>query len=201
MPPCLSRSLALGLLCATLASPAPAQADAPAPGPSADAPPPLALGLHALLFSLPAINEAEAEALVGSGQVALGDFVGAMPARPAKAVVLAFVTRDTAEAALPALSQLQRKTRSKGVQVLALLSEPGSLATTSTWLRDAAPPFPVLRDQHRVVSGRYGVSVFPLYVVLDQNGRVFAVGNPAAEQLAEALDNEVTAALQLQTTP
>ena len=50
-------------------------------------------GETALVFGLPAVNEAEAIQVVNKTQVALGDFAGVMPSQPRKAVVVHFFSR------------------------------------------------------------------------------------------------------------
>ena len=58
--------------------------------------------------------------------------------------------------------------------------------------------FPVVRDEFGVVRSRYGIpeSSLPLTVVLDGEGRLFAVGQPPAAGLDSAVAGEPASADQ-----
>lgn len=166
-----------------------------APAASA-APMAVSVGEPALLFTLPAINEDAAVSAVGTSRVSLGDFAGVTPARPANAVLLHFFDKDaTAEGQLAALERLQRKHGGKGLQVVAITMDDGDLGSLSTWVEDQKVSFPVLRDNHRVVQGRYQISAAPLSILVDPDGRVFAIGNPAAAGMEAELEGELLALL------
>ncbi|MDP6931298.1 MAG: hypothetical protein QGG40_00210, partial [Myxococcota bacterium] len=51
----------------------------------------------------------------------------------------------------------------------------------SEWIEHMNLQFPVLRDNHGVVSARYAIDRLPLIMVVDQNGFVFAIGRPDAD--------------------
>jgi len=157
----------------------------------ATAPAPISVGLQALLFSLPAVNEDAAMDAVGRSQIGLSDFVGINPPQPSKAVVIHFFDRDHGAAGLAPLDRIQRKYGSRGVQVLAVNTDTGDMGELSTWLEGQKLGFPVLRDNHHVVSGRYGVEDMPLTVVVDASGYVFAVGQPKGDAVELELQSEL----------
>lgn len=149
------------------------------------------VGAPALQFSLPSLNEETTMALVNKPIVALSDFAGLETAYPRRAIVLYFFTRSQGGDGLAALERLGKKYRGKDVQFIGILSERGDLGEQSAWIAGQAVSFPVLRDQHRIVSGRYGIDTWPLTYVLDADGDVYAVGDPAGS----AVESEVDLAL------
>lgn len=154
------------------------------------------VGDPALLFTLPAINEDAAVAAVGTSRVSLGDFAGVTPPRPAKATVVHFFDKGSGDGAqLAALERLKRRHGGKGLQVLAVTDDDGDLGSLSTWIEDQKLSFPVLRDNHRVVLSRYRIDKLPLTLLVDADGRVFAIGNPQGEALELELEGEITALL------
>lgn len=157
----------------------------------AASPAPLSVGLHALLFSLPAINEDAAMDAVGRSQVGLSDFVGMDPPRKARAVVLHFFDRENGGQELVSLDRVQRRFGSRGVQVLGISTDTGDMGGLSTWLESQKLGYPVLRDNHQVVSGRYGIEKLPLTVVVDRDGYVFAIGQPQSDGLEAELQGEL----------
>jgi peroxiredoxin len=157
----------------------------------AASPAPLSVGLHALLFSLPAVNEDAAMDAVGRSQIGLSDFVGMDPPHESKAVVLHFFDRDHGGADLASLDRIQRRYGSRGVQVLGVSTDSGDMGGLSTWLEDQKLGFPVLRDNHQVVSGRYGIEKLPLTVVVDAKGYVFAIGQPKGDAVETELQAEL----------
>lgn len=172
------------------------QADMLAGEAAAAQPAPLSVGLHALLFSLPAINEDAAMDAVGRSQVALSDFVGIDPPHKSKAVVVHFFDRQRGGADLSALDAIQRKYKGRGLQVVAINTDTGDVGGLSTWLEGQKLGFPVLRDNHRVVTGRYGIDKLPLTVVVDGEGYVFAIGQPTGTAVESELQAEVEPLLQ-----
>jgi len=154
-------------------------------------PAPLSVGLHALLFSLPAINEDAAMEAVGRSQIGLSDFVGMDPPRQAKAVVVHFFDRDNGGGDLASLDRIQRRYGGRGVQVLGVSTDAGDMGGLSTWLEGQKLGYPVLRDNHQVVSGRYGIEKLPLTVVIDSEGYVFAIGQPRGEAVEAELQTEL----------
>lgn len=166
-----------------------------APAASA-APLSVTVGEHALLFTLPAINEAAAVTAVGTSRVSLGDFAGVAPTRPAEAVLVHFFDKDSsASSQLAALERLHRKHGGKGLQVLAITADQTDLGILSNWIEDQKVSFPVLRDNHRVVQGRYRITESPLSILVDAHGRVFAIGNPGDGNLEAELESELLALL------
>lgn len=157
----------------------------------AASPAPISVGLHALLFSLPAVNEDAAMNAVGRSQIGLSDFVGMNPPHPSKAVVVHFFDRTHGAEGLAPLDRIQRKYGSRGVQVIGVNTDTGDMGELSTWLEGQKLGFPVLRDNHHVVSGRYGVKDLPLTVVVDASGYVFAIGQPKGDAVELELQSEL----------
>lgn len=157
----------------------------------AASPAPLSVGLHALLFSLPAINEDAAMDAVGRSQVGLSDFVGMDPPHESKAVVVHFFDRDHGGEDLSSLDRIQRRFGGRGVQVLGVSTDSGDMGGLSTWLEGKKLGYPVLRDNHQVVSGRYGIDKLPLTVVIDSQGYVFAIGQPKGDAVESELQSEL----------
>lgn len=154
-------------------------------------PPDIAVGQPALLFVLPAINEEVALDVVNRPSVALSDFTGVRAPHPANAVVLHFFDRDHGGDALADLNHLQRRYANKGVQVIAISTDQGDLGGLSTWITDARLSYPVLRDNHSVVTGRYGIEDLPMTLIVDANGDVFAIGQPMGDNLDNAIASEL----------
>ena len=145
------------------------------PGPN------LHVGDAAYLFSLPAINEDAAMHYVARTQVALADFTGVMPGFPSKAVVVHFFEQSDAEPQLATLGRLHKKYASKGIRTVGILAGAGDIAEVSGWVESQRLEFPVLRDAHSIVVGRYGVSRFPTTFVVDGDGDVAAIGSTTTE--------------------
>lgn len=153
------------------------------------APPPVSVGQNALTFSLPTINtNTEEEA----PRVALSHFVGVSPRDPHKAVVVYFFNRREGSEQLEALSRLQKRYDGQGLQVIAVSTDIGSVGGLAAWLEDQALDFPVLRDNHQIVSGRYGFSELPIAVVVDSQGYIFAIGKPDAGDFSTDLESELS---------
>ena len=147
----------------------------------AASPVPLSVGLHALLFSLPAVNEDAAMDIVGRSQVGLSDFVGMNPPRPSKAVVVHFFDRAHGGDSLA----LARPT--SVATAVAACRYWASVGTRVTWravhlAEGRKPGYLLLRDNHKVVSGRYGVEELPLTVVVIQT----ATSSPSASPREKA---------------
>jgi peroxiredoxin len=157
------------------------------------APRPLTVGPGetALVFGLPAINEALAVKVVNKTQVSLGDFTGVMPSQPRRAVVVHFFKRRRGGEVLAALNKIQKRFGSKGVQVLAITADQGDPARMTEWVEAQRLGFPVLRDNHQVVTSRYGITEFPITVVIDGQGRIFAIGQPLGEEAESAIEAEI----------
>lgn len=158
----------------------------------------VSVGDPALLFTLQALNEDAAVASAGSAQISLGDFVGVQPARPRGGVLVYFFDESTPQSAtsLAVLERLNKRYSGKRLQVLGVTSDDMDLGSLSTWIGDQKLSFPVLRDNHRVVGDRYGVSRQPLALLIDREGRVFAIGNPDSAALEGELESELAALLK-----
>ncbi len=164
---------------------APAQAAPPAPAAK--------LGSPAPIFSLPALNEEVALEAASRTQVGVTDFCGVRPTRPQSAVVIYFFSRDRGGDQLPTLSRLQKRLGGKGLQVIGVSTDTGDLGPLSTWIEGQKIAFPVVRDNHGVVSARYGLSQLPMTVVVEggEACTVFALGLPMGADLEPALDAEL----------
>ena len=154
--------------------------------------PPASVGLHALVFTLPAINEDAAERAVGRSQVGLSDFVGINPSHASKAVVLHFFDRAHGGDDLDALDRVQKRFRGKDVQVIGISADSSDMGELSNWLEQEKLSFPVLRDNHGIVSSRYGIGTLPLTVVIDAQGYVASVGQPKGASFETELQSQLT---------
>jgi hypothetical protein len=146
---------------------------------------PILLGEAMRQFSLPAINEDAARAIVGKSQVTLADFAASSPIRPAKVLVVYVFSRDAGAEALPLLERAQKKHGARGVQVLAISTDTGDLGGLSTWVEGQKLSFPVLRDNHRIAVARLGLPETPLFILVDDAGDVFALGRPGPDAEGE----------------
>jgi len=163
----------LGLLCAQLA------------GAAIAAP---TVGDHARLFSLPAVNEAEARVLVQRERVGLADFVGLDPVHPAQVVVLFFFNRSLGAEHLGGLARLQRRHGDRGLQTLGVFSAADDLGDVAAWIEAQGLGFPVVRDHHGIVKSRYGLPKLPMIIVVDGQGSLHAVGLPGEAELEAELE-------------
>jgi len=162
------------------------------------APAPLSVspGDAALVFELPAVNERAAVKLTKSTSISLADFVGIAPAHARRAVLLHFYTPSKGTEALPALQQISKRYASKGVLVLGVCSAQIERRPASTCIPGTAPSFPILDDGHGIVSSRYGVSDYPLTLVIDAKGHVFAIGQPQGAVIEAEIEAELKGLLQ-----
>ncbi len=157
------------------------------------APRPLAVGpgQPAFAFALTAVNEDVTTETVNKVQVSLADFVGTIPAQARKAIVLHFFERSGGPEDLKALNRIQRKFANRGVQVVAISGDPDSKAALADRIGSLRLDFPVLRDNHRVVIGRYGITELPVTLVIEGNGNVFAIGQPRGDDVETAIAAEL----------
>lgn len=155
-----------------------------------------ALGYAAPVFSLPALNEEAALDTSGRTQVGVTDFCGVRSTKPKSAIVLYFFDRSRGGDQLGTLSRMQKRSGSKGLQVLAVSTDTGDLGGLSTWIEGQKLTFPVLRDNHGVVGRRYGLSQLPLTIVVDGDCDVHAIGLPQGADLEPALEAELLPLLQ-----
>jgi peroxiredoxin len=111
-------------------------------------------------------------------------------------VVLYFFSREQGGEALSALNRLQKKHGANGLVVVGINTDQGDLGALSDWLQSQKLTFPVVRDNHRLVSGRYALPAQPAIVVVDRKGDIFAIGNPAAADFEAATESEISALLE-----
>jgi peroxiredoxin len=148
------------------------------------------LGGMALAFELPALNPGIASKTVGKPSVALGDLSGVLPSHPKKAIVVHFFNLEPKDESLKVLDKLQQRYRAKGVQILAICGGVSQTSLSAT-LQGQSVRFPVLFDNHQIVAARYGVSEHPMTIIVDGDGRVFAIGKPPAAVLEDELSQEI----------
>ena len=162
------------------------------------APQPLTVnvGEPALVFGLPALNEAQAVQTVNKAAVSLSDFVGVMPSYPRQAVLVHFFTRKSGTDTLKALHRVQKRNEAKGIQVVGVCACRGETQAHSDWVEAQNLNYPVVHDGYRVVSDRYGVTEFPITMVVDATGNVFAIGQPTGESAETELQSEVDGVLK-----
>lgn len=150
---------------------------------------PITVGAPALAFSLDAMNEEAAVAIVRQRTVTLGEMVGIQPAHPAIGVVLYFFDRPNGGEGLRPLNSLQKRYRGDNINFVAVSvdAEP----EIADWIGSLKIEFPVLRDNHRIVADRYAVRETPMVVIIDAQGMVFAAGAPAMMELEATVDAQV----------
>ncbi len=158
---------------------------------AADAPAGPGVGEDALLFSLPALNEDIAISLVRNDHVSLGDLTGPLATYPSAAVVVYFFTRVDGGDGLSVLNRCQKKYDKADVRFVAISVDRGDMAALGEWVDKQKLTFPVLRDNHRIVSSRYGIDEVPWSYIIDGDGRIHAIGAPTPDEL----EAEVEAAL------
>lgn len=161
---------------------------------AAPALPSVDLGEPAPLFMLPAINEDAAVRVTERPRVELGDLVGVSPRVPSTAVVLYFFDRSRGGDGISSLDRVHRQYSGKGVAVLGISADTGELGPLASWLDKQKVQVPVLRDEFGVVRARYGITdaSLPLTLVLDDSGRLFAVGQPPVSELEAAIGGELS---------
>ena len=156
----------------------------------------VAPGAHALVFDLSAANRGAARGLVRSDRVGLSDLTGLMASHPHRAVVIHFFRTSEGGRGLPALESIRRRYRDERVAVLAIATDQPSLASLKDWTSDKDVRFPVLHDAHRIVASRYAISAYPLTLIVDADGRLFAVGQPKASELEAEVASELVGLLR-----
>ncbi|RME20206.1 MAG: TlpA family protein disulfide reductase [Deltaproteobacteria bacterium] len=144
---------------------------------------PVELGAPARAFSLPVLN---VDDHAQNNRVSLYDYTGVGAPDPHEAVVLFFFEPGAGDALLPDLDRFARK--HDDVAVLGVLSDSRGTNAATSLVRAAAPGFPVLYDQHRVVFRRYDVAEVPLTFIIDADGYVHAAGKPRADSFQRDLD-------------
>lgn len=153
-------------------------------------PPDIRVGEAARLFSLPAINEAAARKMVSSNHVSLAALTeGADKSK--KGVVLFFFTQAKGGKDLKELNRLHKRYEKSGVRFLGISADQGDLGALSDWVESNKIDFPILRDNHRVVSERYSIKQLPMTVVIDATGDILAIGAPTGDQLAAEIEAEL----------
>ena len=162
------------------------------------APQPLTVnvGEPALMFGLPALNQAQAAQTVNKASVSLSDFVGVLPSYPRQAVLVHFFTRKSGADILKALHRVQKRNEAKGVQVIGVCACRGEVQAHTEWVEAQNLNYPVVHDGYRVVSDRYGVTEFPITMVVESTGNVFAIGQPTGEGAEAEIQSEVDGVLK-----
>ncbi|MFH1463699.1 MAG: redoxin domain-containing protein [Pseudomonadota bacterium] len=160
---------------------------------------PITVGAPALAFSLPAINEDAAVAIVRQRTVILGEMVGIQPAHPAAGVVLYFFDRPGGGEGLRPLNNLAKRYKSANLRIIGISTDPDDGA--ADWIRALKLDFPVLKDNHHIVADRYSVRETPMVVLVDAQGLVFSAGAPAMMEVETVLDSEIKAMLGLLPAP
>ena len=158
------------------------------------APQPLSVapGDPALVFELPVVNAG----LAAKQSVSLSDLVGVLPRNPHRALVLHFFTSRHDGAPLQVLARIHKRYSGRGLAVLAVCAQPGAADVVGEQLAGLRLPFPVLHDAHQVVSGRYGLMEYPITLVIDGEGRVFAIGQPGGDAMEAELQSEIEGVLR-----
>lgn len=156
------------------------------PAPIAVAP-----GAPALVFELRAANPRAATALVQRDSVALTALTGPMPTHPHKAVVVHFFRMRDGGDALNGLERVRRRFGDRGVAILAIATDEPDVDALSSWVSSRSIRFPVLHDAHQIVSSRYAVESYPLTIVIDGDGRLFAVGQPKPDEVEREVSAEI----------
>ena len=161
----------------------------------ASSPPDLRVGEPARLFSLPAINETAARALVSSNHVSLADLTEGAD-KTGKGVVLFFFTQDKGGKDLAELNKLYKNYSRQGIRFLGISVDQGDLGALSDWIESSKLEFPVLRDNHRVVAERYNIKQLPMTYIVDGAGDVLAIGAPAGPNLVPEIEAELVPLLR-----
>ena len=81
------------------------------------------------------------------------------------------------------------------VRFVAIATDGGDMAALSEWVRKQKLTYPVLRDNHQIVSGRYGIGSLPWSYIIDGNGRIHAIGAPTPEELEAEVEASLGALL------
>ena len=150
---------------------------------------PITVGAPALAFSLEAMNEDAAIAIVRQRTVTLGEMVGIQPAHPATGLVIYFFDRQDGGEGLRPLNTLHKRYKADNIRFVGISvdAEP----EVADWIDGLKLEYPVLRDNHRIVADRYAVRETPMVVIVDANGLVFAAGAPAMMELEATVDAQV----------
>jgi hypothetical protein len=158
------------------------------------APMPLSVapGDPALVFELPVVNAG----VSAKPTVSLSDLVGVLPAHPQRALVLHFFTSSREGPSLQVLARIHKRYAGRGLAVLAVCAQPGGADALSERLAGLRLPFPVLHDAHQIVSGRYGLTEYPITLVIDGEGRIFAIGQPVSAAMEAELGSEIEGVLR-----
>ena len=156
----------------------------------ATTPPDLQVWEPARLFSLPAINESAARALVSSNHVSLADLTEGADTE-GRGVVLFFFTKNKGGNDLPELNRLHRRHSRNGIRFIGISVDQGDLGALSDWVESNDLEFPVLRDNHRVVAERYQIKQLPMTFVVDDSGHVLSIGAPTGDQLSPEIEAQL----------
>lgn len=156
----------------------------------------LTVGGPALIFALPAVNEPAAIEMVRKSVVTLNDITGVKPSYPSSGVVLYFFQKANGGEALKDIDSLTRRFRNQKVRILGICIDEIPPEEMRPWVDTLKLDFPILADNFRIVSERYGVRATPMVVIVDGAGAIFAVGNPTPTEVVASLEAQVDAMLK-----
>lgn len=143
------------------------------------------VGDAAPLFVLPAINSEPALRMTARAAVSLSDLTGVNPPYPADWVLVHFTDKAGGAVDLPVLDKVARKYANRGLKVVAVVSDRSDIPVLSAWIEGLKLSYPALHDRHGVVASRYGITQFPITMIVDKDGRIDALGAPTASMEAE----------------
>ena len=152
------------------------------------------IGDYARAFSLPAINSTKTTKELGQTKISISMYTGVKSTLNTQALVLYFFNLSEGQDLVRELEQLQRSYRKKGVYVVAICTESGSITPVSKWVERNISSIPVLRDRYQVVQDRYGVTGNQLFII-DEIGRIFAQAKPNESGFSRELKTEIDALL------
>ena len=148
----------------------------------------LSVGSPARLLTRPAVNKEIAQQLIQYESVSLGDFIQPGARVPSSAVILFFFNRSQGGDDLLILNRLAKRHTKNKVQILAISTETGNQDDVDDWVALQDLNFPVLRDNHQIVFGRYEIQKLPMTIIVDKNGRMVSIGNPTGSTLESEID-------------
>ena len=156
------------------------------------------VGEPALHFSLPQIHvepHAQFDPVLDKN-VTLCTYTGDGAESPANGVVLYFSGHELDLSRVKTLHRVQRRFAKQDVQIIAL--HRGDPQTAKALLRRMfrKTQMVILDDSHAVVSDRYGHDLDDMVMIVDAQGRLFAVGKPEEANLDRELSLELRGLLR-----
>lgn len=150
------------------------------------------IGDYARAFSLPIVNTTKTTKKLGQTKISISTYTGLKSVLDTKALVLYFFNLSEGQELVGELEQLQRSYKRKGVHVVAICTESGSVTSVSKWVERNISSIPVLRDSYQIVQDRYGVKGNQLFII-DELGRIFAQAKPSESGFSRELKKELDA--------